>query len=166
MGLLVLFEQKLDMVGDEVWTHENYFENKTFIDSLVKCPTQQLYPNNPEVYVKLHIKKTQDLHWPLKHLTAVKQNSVQKDMYELQLHGPEGNALSLYSHKDLIKFLEFVLKKTLGGKISDILSYLRIPSLSDLNKLIEKQREIGETLLTIKSANQKLLADLINQQLY
>ena len=166
MGLLVLFEQKLEMVGDEVWAHENYFENKTFIDALIKCPTQKLYPNNPEVYVELHIEKTQELHSPLERLATVKQSSVQKDMYELQLHDREGHILSLYSRKDLIKFVEFILKDASGQKISDILGHMRIPSLGDLNKLIEKQREIGETLLTIKSANQKLLATLVNQQLY
>lgn len=166
MGLLVLFEQKLDTAGDEIWIHENCFENKTFINSLVKYPTRPLYPDNPEVFVKFHIQKAQELHFPFKHLSIAKANSAQKEIHGLKLHSNQGEALSLYSHKNLIKFLEFILTKTIGKKVTDILNYTKVPGISDLNQLIEKQREIGEALLHIKSANQKLLSRLINQQLY
>ena len=166
MGLLILFEQKLDTAGDDIWIHENCFENKTFINSLVKSPTCPLYPNNPEVFVKFHIQKAQELHFPLKSLSVSKEDSVQKEVYELKLHGHQGEAISLYSHKNLVKFLEFILSKAIGKKMADILNYTKVPSLNDLNQLIEKQREMGEALLHIKSANQKLLSHLMNHQLY
>ena len=166
MGLLVLFEQTLDRAGDDIWIHENFFENKTFINSLVKFPTYPLYPNNPEVFIKIHIQTAQELYLPFKSLSIAKEDSLQKEVYELKIHGDQGEALSLYSHKNMVKFLEFILSKAVGEKMSDILNYTKIPHLKDLNQLIEKQREMGEALLHIKSANQKLLSRLINQQLY
>ncbi|MCY4644444.1 MAG: hypothetical protein OXB88_07480 [Bacteriovoracales bacterium] len=166
MGYLILFEQKLDNALEDIQSSENFFENKTFIQSLLQYPSHPLYPNNSEVFVKFHIEESQDLNFPLKSITLHGQNDLKKGMYELALHNQNGKVLSLFSHKNLIKFLDFILTKMIGEKILNVLFYTKIPTPKDLNQLIENQKDTGKNLQDIKLLNQKLLVQLLNRQLY
>ena len=166
MGLLVLFEQKINTTGDEIWVHENCFENKTFINSLVKCAVQPLYPNNPEIFVQFHAKKASELDFPLASIALHKEDVGKEDAWQLKLHTAHGSVVSFYAHKNMIKFLEFILAQAKGARVCDILGHGKVPSVANLSQLIEQQKAISEVLLQIKSANQKVLSDLVYRQLH
>ena len=165
MGLLVLFQRRLDDAIETAATHDRCFEDGNFINELVKFPTQLLYPNNAEVFIKFHTKKNQEIISPLKKISTNNQECYQGNMHGMQLYSESGPILSLYSHKNMIKFLQFILSRAEGKRISDILNYTKVPVLADLNKLIEQQGEREKILDEITQANQKILSRLINRQL-
>ena len=165
MGRLVLFQQNLEHAIENATIHDKCFEDQNFIDELIKCPTQSLYPNNAEVFIKFHTKKKQDIDSPLKSISANNKECYQGNMYGLQFYNNNEPVLSLYSHKNMIKFLQFILSQAEGERISDILNFTRIPALVNLNKLIEQQGEREKTLGEVKQANQKILSRLISRQL-
>ena len=166
MGMMVFFDQKIDSVFDSIEIHQNFFENQKFVQSLLKCDAHPIYPDNPEVFIKFHIKGKEDLHKPLESVTVQREESVKKGMYALKLRSASEEALSFYSDKNVIKFLEFILNQMIGVKMTDILSHTKVPKLKDLNKLIENQTNAVKKLKQIKSLNEKMILEVINRQLY
>lgn len=142
------------------------FNNPMFHQPLLLAPNYSLYPDNNDVYI--HFENTQSVNLLHAPLSGVKRKFIKTADFEgpvLELYVGKEKIISLHSEENMILFLEFILQNVEGAPISKILQGIKVPSLQDLNNIINSIKHIGGTIQELFQTTQKLQEKLINSVL-
>jgi hypothetical protein len=118
------------------------YNNPVILEPLLSL---ELFPilNNKDVYVDF---KSEHIHLPL---TKVLIKTKNEDELYLVLFSNKMVIAELYSTKEIIKFLNFLIKPSLNHPISEIVRGMKLPKNRELNKVIANFKCMEKILISI-----------------
>ncbi len=128
------------------------FMSPVFINSIMSKKLQAIYPRNQDFFVEIKCHSPQELHSPftgcvLKSYQDFNHEKGEEFYLEFQSHNKV--ILNLYSHKESLLFVQFLLKSTSMIPVSQILQQIKLPQHSDLLECFEKFQTLRTTLLNL-----------------
>ncbi len=166
LGLSSYFNVTLNNILMSDFTKESTkisFTNPLIMKPLIELPTTAVYPRNEDVFIEIKSANTSDL---FKNLTALKVKIDENGTSSLVLKNQDAEIVEMYSAPLLIQFLKFILDQAYGHRVSDILSTLRIPKLSELQKLTNNYQDLASTFEEIKNQNENFIASILNYSMF
>ena len=159
--LLAYFKQNLEDCIKKIDSKDSEainYHNPLILDPLLGL---ELSPalNNKEVYIEF---KSKDIHLPLTKIIA-KTND--EDEIYLILLSNQAEIIEIYSSKEMITFLLFLIEPALKYPILEILRGLQIPKADQLNKVIAKFKSMEKTLMFIHGKVQKIISKTLFYQI-
>lgn len=128
---------------------------------LLKLHTSPVLPKNEDVYVEF---KADDPN--LIHSEATKISlKTEADNPHLTIFSGEKEIVTLYSEAALLEFVQFIVTHHLGMSVSAILQNLYVPSINDLNSVLENYKKLESSLSSILVQSRMLIGNLITQQI-
>jgi hypothetical protein len=137
-----LEKSKLNKAGTE------HYSNPLILEPLLKSKKSNIYPKNQEVFVDLQIEDRAQIHLPLTHC----QVKAEGENHFIELSSGEHLVVRLFSDPVLLSFIKFILSNSNGVKISELLTAIAVPRITEL-------KEILENYSLIKSSLEQLLGD-------
>ena len=137
------------------------FSNPLFMESLLKLKIRPVYPENRDIYIDFAINKTGELHVPI---TDIKQKNKGKDHY-LQVFSQENLILNIYSSREMLTFIQYILKGTPNIPASHLLKELKVPCEKELIAIVKKFKSMDEGIQSIHKSLQKLISNIMIQQI-
>jgi hypothetical protein len=134
-GLLSTLKQELEKTLDQFGLsgnqQNNNYTNPLVINGLTSCPSFGLFPHHPDIYTKMllpHLNAT---------LTHLHIQTDKEDNLCLQLAHESEVIAELYSEKEMIQFLKFIINEAKGASIGQILQGVQVPSINDLKQSLK-----------------------------
>ncbi len=167
LGLMAYFNVNLKNIindGFHKQTHKNCFSNPRVISELVKLPSTNIYPKNNDIYVEFKSSEVATLHSALTNLTL--KNDLDNQSASLILSSSNKETVILHSHPVMISFVKYVLENAYGHKISDIITQLKVPSISDMETLFQNHDNLENVLNSLNEKTEQFIAHIFNSSLF
>ncbi len=137
------------------------YNNPIIIDSLLKLKTSKIYPQNEEVFIDLTINHKSEVHYPL---TSTKLKSENGSDF-LELFSGEMSIVKIYSHVELLKFMQFVMNSSKTLPVSTLLQSIGVPSIAELTNIVSNYKATTKTLQKVLNKTIILIDEIITQQI-
>jgi hypothetical protein len=138
------------------------FRNPLIKDPLLNLKSYSLVPKHNDVYIEFIGTTKEDIHL---NLTKINLKVDDKDQYCLELYSRNKLIVNLYSEKNLLEFMKFILTQFQNVSISEIIQNFQVPQLKEFNEVIDSYTLL-QTMLEVVSANSRqLITDLMAQQI-
>jgi hypothetical protein len=142
------------------------FNNPLIQASLSKITTKPLYPENEEVYIEfVEGTNPQDLHLPLTESEIIVTHEGDLKLYSLVLKSGQNVVVRLHAEEGLIHFIQFLISHAQNVAISTLLQAIHVPSLLDLQKVLERSGTIKDTFETLHHRVQKSITEAFRCEL-
>lgn len=144
----------------------NIFNSPGFIQELTQLPCQPLYPGHNDFYIEFnHIHKS-DIDSPPHFMeTKLLEKNGTKSWY-LEISTEDKVVLRIFSSRDFLNFLKFILNGIQGVGIRDLLQSLELPSLEDFEQLLAKYNSLSDTLVEIEEQCSHHITTQIRKQIF
>lgn len=165
LGLLSYFNVTVSNIlneGFEKSLNRYNFTNPLISSELLKLKTGAIYPKNNDVYIEFMTASTEELHAPL---TQVIQKIENEDSATLILKSEQNEIVTMHSRPAMIAFIKFILDSALNYKIADIITSLKVPSLQEMENILNNYSFLENTLTEIKTKNEFYIASLLNSSI-
>jgi hypothetical protein len=134
-GLLSALKQELEKTLDQfglAGNHQNSnYTNPLVINGLTSCASFGLFPHHPDIYTKMLLPH---LNAPL---TQLYIQTDKDDNQCLQLAHENEVVAELYSEKEMLQFLKFIINEAKGASIGQILQGVQVPRINDLKQSLK-----------------------------
>lgn len=137
------------------------FDNPLIIENILKVPTKEIYPKNEDVFISTPISDPAMIHMPL---DEIRIETVDGN-HSLNLISSGQVIVQLFSDISLLKFIKFILTSAAGHKISEILQNLAVPSISDINNVLDSYNGLKGQLQSQKEKTQSLITQVLATQI-
>lgn len=138
------------------------FENPLIIESILKLPTRNIIPNNPDIFVEIANSSPAFIHGDLINIATFNSNND----HGIKLFTSNDNLVAtLYGDATMVCFISHILASAQNLPISTILQNLQIPQTSELKVAIEKVFELKSSLTKAFELSRKTIAEIITQEL-
>lgn len=142
------------------------FNNPMVQASLAKLPTRPLYPENEEIYLEFVETTTpQDLHLPLTESEVIITHEGDLRLYALELSSNQRVIVRLHAEESLILFVQFLTSHAQDVPLSTLLKAIHVPSLADLQKILERSGTFKDTFETLHHRVQKSISEAFRYEL-
>ena len=138
------------------------FNNPMLRTPLVLSKTLPIYPNNPDVYVEFKHDNANMLHNPLTSYKSFHQVNNGVESFGINLLSENNIVLVIYSDKDMISFLDFLLSKVIGTSIASLVQGIAVPRLEDLKSIIKGFNLMNESLTHLHDSVDPLIDQITN----
>ena len=150
-------------------SHNKSHEKINFNNPVIKSPllltkTSPIYPNNEDVFIQFEGKSDMSiLHGPLEGYKVRKStyDNVENDCLTIIKNGEP--VISIYSELNMLYFLEFLFSNLKGAPIGKILQSVSVPSLDNLNTIIQNFHTTNETFHELSEQLARLIDTLITK---
>lgn len=137
------------------------YTNPLVKNPLLKLPTQPVLPKNEDVYVEFKAEDPGQIHAEASKIVL----KTDCDNPNLSILSGEKEIVTLYSEPSLLEFVQFIVNHHLGMPVSTILQNLYVPSINDLNSVLENYKKLESSLSSILVQSRMLIGNLITQQI-
>jgi hypothetical protein len=137
------------------------YTNPLVKNPLLKLPTQPVLPKNEDVYVEFKAETPNLIHSEASKV-VLKTDS---ENPHLTIMSGDKEIVTLYSETSLLEFIQFIVTHHLGLPISSILQNLYVPTINDLNSVLENYKKLESSLSSILVQSRMLIDNLITQQI-
>jgi len=164
MVLLSQFKlQIIESIGDleEAKIEKIPFSNPLFIQEIINLKTNAIYPNNSEIYVEFKSSDMKKMH--LKLDSVILKSADQAHCLELKSN--DEAIITLHSTEIVLKFLKFILQKAISMPISEVVTGLKCPTIKELERLVEKHREIKNAKWEILESINSQIAQILRTEI-
>ncbi|MDC0255838.1 hypothetical protein OAK75_13130 [Bacteriovoracales bacterium] len=159
--LLAYFKQNIEDCIKKIDSKESEainYHNPLILDPLLSLELSPVL-NNKEVYIEF---KSKNIQLPL---TKVVVKTNEEDEIYLSLLSNKTEIIEVYSSKEMITFLQFLVEPALNYPILEILRGLQIPKTDQLNKVIAKFKSMEKALIFIHGKVQKIISKTLFHQI-
>ncbi len=137
------------------------YNNPLVKNPLLKLPTLPVLPKNEDVYVEFKAENPNLIHSEASRAVI----KIESENPHLTIMSGEKEIVTLYSEASLLEFVQFIVNHHLGLPISSILQNLYVPSINDLNMVLENYKKLESSLSSILVQSRMLIGNLITQQI-
>lgn len=137
------------------------FNNPLIIEKLLKLETFDLLPNNPNAYLEFKNISPSEIHLPLTNSIIKNENGNNI----LELASNDKTIVKIYSGRNMLSFIEYVLSSANDVPISTILQGMKIPKQEDLEKIIENFKQTDECFENLTSSTVKIISQILTEQI-
>ena len=141
-------------------TSEINVKNADFLNAIMDLELKPIYPNNPDAYVEF---KTNDKLALYSQVSKYELNQDSNGQKSIDFFVDKNCCLSIYSTDHLTIFIHQLLEQFNTFKPSDILQSLKLPSDSDLSKIIENNEIKNKLLQELEIRTDKLINKIITK---
>jgi hypothetical protein len=165
-GLLSHFKFNVDevintMKGKQISGNIFDFQNPLIIEKLIGLKSYSLFPRNEDAFLDFNISSNQDIHLPLSDVKAGQEGS----NHFLALISEDDVIVKIYSDEDLLKFAKFILVSGIGRPISQLLTKIKLPRVTEFKKVLSEYSELSSEIEAVKTNTQSLLSQIIKNQI-
>ena len=124
LGLLANFRIQLDNLISQQHLSKSAmidYRNPLILEPLLKLRSYPILPENENLFLKFHVNDMDGLKNPLERVKLIKDQD-RHDLLQL-FHGEEV-LVEIYSEKNFLQFIEFVMNSALGTSIQSVLQSL------------------------------------------
>jgi len=137
------------------------FQNPLIVEKLINLESKSLFPRNEDAFLDFNISSNQDIHLPL---SEVKLGNDGENHY-LALLSEDDIIVKIYSDGELLKFAEFVLSSACGRPISQLLTQIKLPKVTEYKKVIAEYKDLSSEVDAVHCKAQMLLSGIIKKQI-
>ena len=149
-SLLSSFSNSLQLALDTLKSNgkntQINFNNPIIKTPLILTKKTALYPNNKEVYISFHTSALNEIHRPLTKISLEIDPESEDNDYFLNLYSDDEHIASIYSSNGMIQFIHFLLTQVYNVPISNILQGIQVPSIQDIENLIQSYITLKEVI--------------------
>jgi len=142
-GLLSALKQELEKMLDQFGlsgSAQNInYTNPLVINGLTSCRSHSLFPRHPDIYTKMLSPQINSV------LTRLQLQTDKEDNQCLQLIHQNEVIAELYSEKEMLLFLKFIMNEAKGASIGQILQGVQVPSINDLKQSLKSFQNAQNT---------------------
>jgi hypothetical protein len=142
-------EKSMDVLGSSKQSSKINFKNPILQSPLLLSKTIPIYPENQDIFVDFNSEAHHLIHGNLESTKLVQQKIHNETSYGLELYSGDKKVLTFYSDEEMVFFLDFLAKETIGANISQILQGVAVPKLEDLKAIIASYNSLGRSLRNI-----------------
>ncbi len=167
-SLLVYFENLINDFSNELKINQksgDIFEIPSIIEKVLKLKSSPIYPQNDDVFIKFHITNAAQLNCSLTSTKVASHQTGGKELAGISFYSQEDEILTLFSKPTMTNFIKFLSTHLEGRNISDILQYTSIPSLDDLESIVQNYQEQALKLTELKERIKTHSKSIITKQL-
>ncbi|MCB9062687.1 MAG: hypothetical protein H6622_14275 [Halobacteriovoraceae bacterium] len=166
LGLLCYFKYNLSyLIENQNQAHsfsaDIDFNNPNIYRPLIEKNKSPLYPNNQDVYLELKISSVKEIQ-SYYHSSKIVHS---EDELYLEILSHEKSVARLYSDKEMLQFIHFILGPVQNATISQIFSSVEVPSLKDLKEVIKKSTQNQEDLKILYKDTIQIINQLLSSQI-
>lgn len=137
------------------------YSNPLVANPLMKLKTCNIFPSNEEFYIEFCQSNPNSIHMVLDETKICES----KDNNYLEIYSNGALIVKIYSDISMVKFLDYLLNSARGVKTSTILSNLKVPSINDLNKVLDNFNKIGSCFEVILSEVSNIITRIFHGQI-
>ena len=137
------------------------YKNPYFIKLIMQLDCAPLYPGNDDFNIDFKISNTQEMNCSLEKVETSVQNIEKQEIHFLTLISNNQEILSIYSDKEMINFLKFILSSAVGNNIAAIIQSLNVPSVSSLTSAVQNYLKLKEHINQFSTEIHDILDNLI-----
>jgi hypothetical protein len=138
------------------------FTNPMIIEKLIKLDSKPVHTNNNDVYTDFLVSSPSELEVSLSDL-IIKHDETEGDY--LELHSPQGAVIRVYSDKELLGFIKFILSSALGRPVLDLIKQLYVPSLKDFKAVMNNFSCVHDGLEEGLKETKLLIEQILTRQI-
>jgi hypothetical protein len=132
------------------------------IEKLIKLDSKPVHTNNNDVYTDFLVSSPSELEVSLSDL-IIKHDETEGDY--LELHSPQGAVIRVYSDKELLGFIKFILSSALGRPVLDLIKQLYVPSLKDFKAVMNNFSCVHDGLEEGLKETKLLIEQILTRQI-
>jgi hypothetical protein len=142
------------------------FNNPALKTPLLLSKTFPIYPENPDIYVEFNNENSlQLIH---KEFTSFKKKQNEIDgivNYYIEIYYEDIAVLKLYSEREMLSFISYILKNLNNVPMSAILQGIKVPRLSDLKSIIDSFHSMQKSITKVSDELPQLIDKIINHRI-
>lgn len=155
-------QKSVEQLSGKGVSGELNFNNPIIKTPLLLAKKNPIYPHNNEVYVQFDSDSVEKIHLPLTRVSKEVTDDDGDKSYAIKLFSGDALIASIYSSESLIDFIYFLTAKVTDVPISALVQGISVPSISDLDQILESSFTLHKELNKISDGLPALYSRLIN----